>query len=39
MLENPDVILFLKQYREKSVDFSLYPSCDSEAVCVIPLRL
>ena len=38
MLENPDVILFLKQYREKSVDFSLYPFCDSEAVCVIPKR-
>ena len=43
MLENPDVILFLKQYREKSVDFSLYPfcdsieiTCDSEAFFVVP---
>ena len=39
MLENPDVILFLKQYREKSVDFSLYPVCDSEAIRTLDPRL
>ena len=39
MLENPDVILFLKQYREKSVDFSLYPCCDSEAIRTLDPRL
>ena len=39
MLENPDVILFLKQYREKSVDFSLYPFCDSEAIRTLDPRL